>query len=105
MNKLKKINYKFIIFNFIFLFIICYFVFHCFVGERGYIKMLDLKEKVISRKSKLIALNEERSDLESKVSLVYDENINRDHLDELARKYFGLINEDEICISGSGEVK
>ena len=67
--------------------------------------MLDLKEKVISQKSKLIALNEERSDLESKVSLVYDENINKDHLDELARKYFGLINEDEICISGSGEVK
>ena len=68
---------------------------------RGYIKMLDLKEEVIFKKSRLIALNEEKSDLESRVSLVYDENINKDYLDELARKYFGLINEDEVFISGN----
>ena len=67
--------------------------------------MLDLKEEVIFKKRRLVALNEEKSDLESKVSLVYDGNINKDHLDELARKYFGLINEDEICILENSEVK
>lgn len=105
MNKFSKINYQFLTFNFIFLFIICYFIFHCFIGERGYIRMLDLKKQVILRKKELILLNEEKSDLENKVSLFYDESVNKDKLDELARSYFGLIGKNEVCILGNNREK
>ncbi len=105
MNKFKKINYKFIIFNFIFLFVVSYFVFHCFIGERGYIKMRHLKKEVIFKKDELAKLDGERKDLENKVNLIYDESINKDYLDELARRYFGLINENEICISDDNKAK
>ena len=98
MNKNNTINYKLLIFNFIFIIIILYFVLHCFIGERSYIKMLNLKDDLIIKKKELSTLQTKREYLENKVSLIYDKSIDKDYLDELSRKYFGLIDANEICI-------
>lgn len=98
MNKNNTINYASLIFNFIFIIIILYFILHCFVGERGYIKMLDLKDELIIKKKELLLLQDKKKYLENKVNLIYDKSINKDYLDELSRKYFGLIDTNEICI-------
>ena len=98
MNKNNTINYKLLIFNFIFVIIILYFVLHCFIGERGYIKMMDLKDDLIVKNNELLILQDKRKYLENKVSLIYDKSIDKDYLDELSRKYFGLINANEVCI-------
>ncbi|MSO14327.1 FtsB family cell division protein [Rickettsiales endosymbiont of Trichoplax sp. H2] len=98
MNKNNTINYALLIFNFIFIVIIFYFTLHCFVGERGYIKMLDLKDELIIRKKELSLLQDQKKYLENKVNLIYDKSINKDYLDELSRKNFGLIGVNEVCI-------
>ena len=64
-----------------------------------------LKKEVIFKKDELAKLDGERKDLENKVNLIYDESIDKDYLDELARRSFGLINEDEICISDNNKIK
>ncbi len=98
MNKDRNLIYHFVITNFIFLFIIIYFISHCFIGDRGYIRMISLKSEIVDKKHELLNLKGERQCLENKVHLISDESINKDYLDELARGYFSLINSDETYI-------
>ena len=95
---MNKLHYKFLIFNFIFLFTILYFIFYSFIDERGYIKIINLKKEIILQKNELRVLNKLRYKIENKVNLFYSESIDRDNLDELAREYFGLIGIGEIVI-------
>ena len=94
----EKKNHKCIITNFIFILVVTYFVSHSFIGDRGYIKMLSLKDEINIKKDILSKLKEKRKYLENKVGLINDKSINQDYLDELTRKYFGLIKEDEVYI-------
>ena len=95
---MNNISYKHIIANFIFAITTIYFVYHCFIGERGYFKMLELKSELDIKKNELSKLSSQRKYLENRASLIYDKGIDKDLLDEISRSYFGVIHKDEVCI-------
>ena len=93
MDKDKKLYFLLIL-----IFVISYFLLHCFTGNRGYIRMLDLKDEILHKKHILLKLKEQHSSLKNKIDLISDSSINKDYLEELARDYFGLIEDGEFCI-------
>ena len=50
MNKNTKLSYNFIMTNIIMVLIIMYFILHCFISDKGYIKMLVLKNAIVKKK-------------------------------------------------------
>ena len=99
MQKDKKVTSNVVVLNFIALLILAYFVYHNLVGNRGLLNMPSLNKEIEQKKALLSSYKAEKEYLQNRVNLLYDENINKDILDEIARDYFGLIGEDEICIS------
>lgn len=98
MQKHKKMHFIFIILNFMALFTLTYFIYHSFIGNRGYLELTHLKKELVHKKHMLHEHTAEREYFENRVNLLYDKSINKDLLDELARNDFGLIGENEICI-------
>ena len=99
MRKYKKISSNIVIFHFTALLILVYFICHSFVGNRGLLNLPLLNKEIEQKKVLLDDYNAQKEYLENRVNLLYDQNLNKDILDELARDYFGLIEEDEICIN------
>lgn len=99
MRKYKKISSNIVIFHFTALLILVYFICHSFVGNRGLLTLPLLNKEIEQKKVLLDDYNAQKEYLENRVNLLYDQNLNKDILDELARDYFGLIEEDEICIN------
>ena len=98
MQKYKKINANIVILNFVALLVLAYFIYHSLVGNRGFLNMPSLNKEIEQKNVILNNYKTEKEYLENRVSLLYDQSINRDILDEIARDYFGLIGEGEICI-------
>lgn len=97
MRKRGKISFMFSIITFVFIFAIFYFIYHAFVGERGYIKMISLNKEIAQKNTLLKKIREDKEKLENKTRLLYEKSLDKDYLDELSRKYFGLIGENETC--------
>jgi cell division protein FtsB len=95
---MKKNKLIFIIINFVLLLILSYFLYNSFVGNRGYFEYKKLQKIIKEKEIKLHSLKEERGNLESKTSILYNENISNDFLDELSRKHFSLKERGEICL-------
>jgi len=74
-----------------------YFICHCFIGERGYIKILKLRNELAVSKAEISIVVREKKYLENKVKLMNDQSIDKDLLDEISRSYFGLIGKGEVC--------
>ena len=89
---------RYFICHLLFLIVIFYFIYHALSGERGYIKMLDLREKIAKEKSLFTELSIKEEKLDNKVKLLYPESLSKDMIDELARSYFNLIGKNEILI-------
>ena len=98
MQKYKKVNSNIVILNFIALSILAYFIYHSLAGNRGFLNMPSLNREIEQKNVILNNYKAEKEYLENRVNLLYDQSINKDILDEIARDYFGLIGEDEICI-------
>ncbi|WP_323733158.1 FtsB family cell division protein [Candidatus Bandiella euplotis] len=98
MQKHKKITFSFVILNFVSLITLVYFIYHSFIGNRGYFEMLRLEDEIEKHKAMLHKSKSEREYLNNRVSLLYDKSLNKDLLDEVARDYFGLIAPNELCI-------
>lgn len=79
------------------LFTVVYFVYHCFIGNRGYLELLRLDKELVQKRTILDEHKSEREYFENRVNLLYDRSINKDLLDEIARNDFGLIGEGEVC--------
>ena len=99
MQKHKKISFNIMILNFIALLILAYFIYHSLAGNRGFLKMSSLNKEIEQKKVLLSGYKAEKEYLENRANLLYDKSINKDILDEIARDYFGLIGEGEICIN------
>ena len=84
---------------------IFYFCYHGISGEKGLLSMLKLKSKVEKAESELKTISHEKAQLQKKVSLLYENSLDLDLLDEQARRSLGYSKKDEVVIFLSKEDK
>ncbi|PRD42230.1 cell division protein [Phyllobacterium phragmitis] len=75
-----------------------YFGFHAYHGEYGLYARMRFEEQVTIMNDQLAALTKQRTALERKVALVRDGSIEKDMLDEQARRALNLSRPDEVTI-------
>jgi len=75
-----------------------YFGFHAYHGEYGLYSRMRLEEQVKAMNDQLDALTRQRAALEREVALVRDGSIEKDMLDEQARRALNLSRPDEVTI-------
>ena len=77
---------------------LAYFGFHAFHGEFGIYNSHRLDARAAAVKGQLAAIKAEREELEQRVQLLHDGTIEKDMLDEQARRALNLSREDEVTI-------
>lgn len=75
-----------------------YFGFHAYHGEFGLYSRLQLEEQKAFLSQKLEQITNEREALEKRVALLRDGSIEKDMLDEYARRALNLSHTDEMTI-------
>lgn len=75
-----------------------YFGFHAFQGEYGIYAKYRLEERVAMLEGNLARVSAERTHLERRVQLLHDGTLEKDMLDEHARRALNLALPDEIVI-------
>lgn len=101
LRKSKKI----IINGFLFL-LLAYFVFHSIYGNRGIIAYFSLNSQLEKGYSELEFLKAERVELEHKVKLLRPDSLDKDMLDEQARKILGVaLPNEQVFIANSLKIR
>ncbi|MGB3501111.1 MAG: septum formation initiator family protein [Mesorhizobium sp.] len=75
-----------------------YFGFHAWHGEFGLYSSYALKDRKAELETRLALVRDERMHLESRVKLMHDGTIEKDMLDEQARRALNLTKPDEVTI-------
>jgi len=82
-----------------------YFGFHAYHGEYGLYSTIKLQEQTKLLQAQLEAVTASRTELERQVQLMHDGTIEKDMLDEQARKALNMSRPDEVTIMrGSGDL-
>ncbi|HJD63181.1 MAG TPA: septum formation initiator family protein [Rickettsia endosymbiont of Degeeriella rufa] len=81
---------KKIILNIFLALLLGYFVFHCIYGNKGVIAYLKVNRQLEKAYDELKLLRAERVELEHNVKLLRTESLDKDMLDEQARKVLGI---------------
>lgn len=79
-------------------FMTVYFAYHIFQGERGVISWLRLNKKVQSDEEILNELKKEKEAIECRVHLLKPENLDKDLLEEMAKKLLNYSDKEETII-------
>jgi len=77
---------------------LAYFGFHAFNGEFGIYSKYQLEARAIELQGDLDKVRAERLELERRVQLMHDGTLEKDMLDEQARRALNLSQADEITI-------
>jgi cell division protein FtsB len=77
---------------------LAYFGFHAYHGEFGIYSKYGFEVRTAELQAELDAVKAERIDLERRVQLLHDGTLEKDMLDEQARKALNLSHPDEITI-------
>ena len=77
---------------------LAYFGFHAYHGEYGIYSKYQLEARAAEQQARLDTLRAQRIDIERKVQLLHDGTLEKDMLDEQARKALNLSHADEITI-------
>ena len=75
-----------------------YFGFHAYHGEYGIYSKYRLESRVAELQGQLGEIQAQRIELERRVQLLHDGTLEKDMVDEQARKALNLSHEDEITI-------
>lgn len=78
--------------------VLAYFGYHIYHGEYGLYSRVKVEEHIDSLNAELKKLENERKGIEKKVALLKDGHIERDMLDEYARKNLNLSKLNEFVI-------
>lgn len=78
--------------------LLSYFGFHAYHGEFGIYSRYRLEERTVELQAKLDQIRAQRSMLERRVQLLHDGTLEKDMLDEQARKALNVSLADEITI-------
>lgn len=77
---------------------LAYFGFHAFHGEFGIYSKYQLEARAIELQAELEKIRAQRIELERRVQLMHDGTLEKDMLDEQARRALNLSHADEITI-------
>jgi cell division protein FtsB len=77
---------------------LAYFGFHAYHGEFGIYSKYQLEARAIELQGDLARVKAQRLDLERRVQLMHDGTLEKDMLDEQARRALNLSHADEITI-------
>ena len=77
---------------------LAYFVFHAQSGRYGTDASIALQQELVRKQGEYAALVESREALETRVRLLSDGTLERDMIDERARRSLNLSNTDEVTI-------
>ena len=94
----KVFSPRLLVFNSIIFLLIIYFTYHSFSGDRGLLAFINLKNNLIVQKQIMKDLIDERISLENTVRRLNPKTLDKDMLDEVARRELGLIGVDEQMI-------
>ena len=75
-----------------------YFGFHAYNGEYGIYSKYQLEARRAELAEKLDSIKARRMDLEQRVQLLHDGSLEKDMLDEQARRALNLAHPDELVI-------
>ena len=81
--------------------LITYFGFHAYHGEYGIYSRYRLEARTVELQAQLDAIRGQRLMLEQRVQLLHDGTLEKDMLDEQARKALNVAHVDEIIIMKS----
>lgn len=90
---------KKIILNIFLALLLGYFVFHCIYGNKGVIAYLKVNRQLEKAYDELKLLRAERVELEHNVKLLRTESLDKDMLDEQARKVLGIAAPNEQVLN------
>jgi len=93
-DKFPVINKKLLL-HYVLLAVFLYFVFHVLYGNRGILAYFKLHTKIEHATQELDIVRAERLELEHKVNSLKTESLDRDMLDEEARRGLGLALDKE----------
>ena len=82
-----------------------YFGFHAFQGEFGIYSKYRYEERSVQLEAELAAVRKQREELERRVQLLHDGTLEKDMLDEQARRALNMSRPDEITIMRSFEAR
>ena len=77
---------------------LAYFGFHAYHGEFGIYSKYQLEDRAVELQARLDVVRAARMDLERRVQLLHDGTLEKDMLDEQARRALNLSQPDEITI-------
>lgn len=80
---------------------LAYFGFHAYNGEFGIYSRYQLEARTVELQAQLDAVKARRVELERRVQLLHDGTLEKDMLDEQARRALNLSHSDEITIMRS----
>jgi cell division protein FtsB len=80
--------------------VVSYFLFHAQHGARGLEARDTLQGTLREMETELAALNVERKSWEQRLSLVRDEAVDRDLLEEMARSTLGRVHKNDVILMG-----
>ncbi|AOO82332.1 FtsB family cell division protein [Bosea vaviloviae] len=80
--------------------VVSYFLFHAQHGTRGLEARDTLQGTLREMETELAALTVERKSWEQRLSLVRDEAVDRDLLEEMARNTLGRIHKNDVILMG-----
>lgn len=78
--------------------IVGYFIFHAYQGEYGIYSKYDVEKRVVALKGELENVTRAHSELEKRVQLLRDGSLERDMVDEYARRELDYTRPDELVI-------
>jgi cell division protein FtsB len=79
-------------------FLIFYFAFHAFTGERGILTTHQRSATLVAKTQELSELRAEREDLEARAQLLRDSSLSADLLEERARSLLGFSDPKDYVI-------
>ena len=78
--------------------LIAFFGFHSLTGERGLLMRDNLDREIAVAQEHLQLLKKENTQLESRISLMRNDIVDQDILEEMARSELGLFADNDILI-------
>jgi len=75
-----------------------YFAFHAISGERGFIRLMSLKQEITKAQRISDSFKIKKSHLEKKVKLLSSDSLDLDLLEERSRVVLNMASEDEFII-------
>ena len=78
--------------------VLTYFGFHAYHGEYGINSKYKLQARTAELQAQLDAVSERRIELERRVQLLHDGTLEKDMLDEQARRALNVAHPDEVIV-------